>query len=70
MVDVRMLPAGEDNEAITVTLDELAREGARGTIAMALEAERSLTTSSGSLISATRTASGWWSATGARGSAR
>jgi putative transposase len=38
MVDVRMLPAGEDNE-IAVTLDELAREGARRMIAAALRAE-------------------------------
>jgi putative transposase len=38
MVDVRRLPVGEDNE-ITVTLDELAREGARRMIATALEAE-------------------------------
>jgi len=29
MVDVRTLPVGEDNEGIGVTLDELAREGAR-----------------------------------------
>jgi putative transposase len=38
MVDVRRLPVGEDNE-IAVTLDELAREGARWMIAVALEAE-------------------------------
>src|SRR3954471_3018118 len=38
MVDVRRLPAGEDN-AVAVTLDELAREGARRMIAVALEAE-------------------------------
>jgi putative transposase len=38
MVDVRRLPAGEDN-AVAVTLDELAREGARRMIATALEAE-------------------------------
>jgi len=38
MLDVRRLPAGEDNE-ITVTLDELAREGARRMIAAALEVE-------------------------------
>jgi putative transposase len=38
MVDVRRLPAGEDN-AVVVTLDELAREGARRMIATALEAE-------------------------------
>jgi len=38
MVDVRMLPAGEDNE-IAITLDELAREGARRMIAAALRAE-------------------------------
>jgi len=38
MVDVRRLPVGEDHE-ITVTLDDLAREGARRMIAAALEAE-------------------------------
>src|SRR5512132_4643714 len=38
MVDVRRLPVGEDNE-IAVTLDDLAREGARRMIAAALEAE-------------------------------
>ena len=38
MVDVRRLPVGEDNE-IAVTLDELAREGARRMIVAALEAE-------------------------------
>jgi putative transposase len=38
MVDVRRLPAGEDN-TVAVTLDELAREGARQMIATALEAE-------------------------------
>jgi hypothetical protein len=38
MVDVRRLPDGENNE-ITVTLDDLAREGARRMIAAALEAE-------------------------------
>ena len=39
MVDVRRLPVGEDNEIVAVTLDELAREGARRMIATALEAE-------------------------------
>jgi putative transposase len=38
MVDVRRLPVGEDNE-LAVTLDELAREGARRMIAAALDAE-------------------------------
>lgn len=38
MVDVRRLPVGEDNE-VTVSLDELAREGARRMIASALEVE-------------------------------
>jgi putative transposase len=38
MEDVRRLPVGEDNE-IAVTLDELAREGARRMIAAALRAE-------------------------------
>jgi putative transposase len=38
MVDVRRLPVGEDDQ-VQVTLDELAREGARIMIATALEAE-------------------------------
>jgi putative transposase len=38
MVDVRTLPAWEDNE-LAVTLDDLAREGARRMIAAALKAE-------------------------------
>ena len=38
MVDVRMLPAGGEPE-IAITLDELAREGARRMIAAALRAE-------------------------------
>jgi putative transposase len=38
MVDVRRLPVGEDNE-IAVTLDDLAREGARRMIVAALRAE-------------------------------
>lgn len=38
MADVRRLPVGEDNE-VAVTLDDLAREGARRMIAAALEAE-------------------------------
>jgi putative transposase len=38
MEDVRRLPVGEDNE-IAVTLDDLAREGARRMIATALRAE-------------------------------
>ena len=38
MHDVRSLPVGEDNE-VAVTLDELAREGARRMIAAALEVE-------------------------------
>jgi putative transposase len=39
MADVRTLPLGESDEGIKVTLDELAREGARRMIAAALEAE-------------------------------
>ena len=39
MSDVRRLPVGEDNEEITLALDELAREGARRMIAAALKAE-------------------------------
>jgi putative transposase len=39
MVDVRRLPVGEDDEVVAVTLDDLAREGARRMIATALEAE-------------------------------
>jgi hypothetical protein len=38
MSDVRRLPVGEDDE-VRVTLDDLAREGARRIIAAALEAE-------------------------------
>ena len=38
MEDVRRIPVGEENE-VAVTLDDLAREGARRMIAMALEAE-------------------------------
>ena len=38
MADVRRLPVGEDDEG-RVTLDDLAREGARRMIAAALEAE-------------------------------
>jgi transposase-like protein len=39
MQDVRRLPVGEDEEIVAVTLDDLAREGARRMIATALEAE-------------------------------
>jgi transposase-like protein len=39
MTDVRRLPVGEDNEEITLALDDLAREGARRMIAAALRAE-------------------------------
>jgi putative transposase len=39
MVDVRTLPIPESSEEIVVTLDELAREGARRVIAAALRAE-------------------------------
>lgn len=39
MQDVRRLPVGEDNNEIAVTLDDLAREGARRMIAAALQAE-------------------------------
>ncbi len=39
MSDVRRLPVGEDDEEIKVSLDVLAREGARRMIAAALEAE-------------------------------
>lgn len=39
MVDVRMLPISESGEEIAVTLDQLAREGARRMIAAALRAE-------------------------------
>jgi len=39
MTNVRTLPVGEDNEEITLALDELAREGARRMIAAALRAE-------------------------------
>jgi putative transposase len=39
MTNVRMLPVGEGDEEIQVTLDQLAREGARRMIAAALRAE-------------------------------
>ncbi len=39
MSDVRRLPVGEGNDEIGLTLDDLAREGARRMIAAALEAE-------------------------------
>ena len=39
MDDVRRLPVGEDTNEIAVTLDDLAREGARRMIAAALKAE-------------------------------
>jgi hypothetical protein len=67
MVDVRRLPVGEENE-ITVTLDDLAREGARRMIAAALT-PRPASTSRRLLTTSMRTASGWWSAMGARVSA-
>src|ERR1700679_3315676 len=37
MAEVRTLPVGEDDQGVRVTLDELAREGARRMIAAALE---------------------------------
>jgi putative transposase len=39
MQNVRTLPVGEGSEEITLALDELAREGARRMIAVALKAE-------------------------------
>jgi putative transposase len=39
MQNVRTLPVGEDDQGVRVTLDDLAREGARRMIAAALEAE-------------------------------
>src|SRR3954449_359958 len=39
MDDVRRLPVGEGSDELAVTLDELAREGARRLIAAALKAE-------------------------------
>src|SRR3954463_1922399 len=39
MEDVRRLPVGEGSDEIAVTLDDLAREGARRLIAAALRAE-------------------------------
>ena len=39
MVDVRTLPSPESSEEIVLTLDELAREGARRMIGAALRAE-------------------------------
>jgi hypothetical protein len=67
MVDVRRLPVGEDIES-WVTLDELAREGARRMIATALR-PRSRSTSSGSPTRSARTGSGWSCATAGRVSA-
>ena len=61
MADVRTLPVGEDNEG-RISLDELAREGALRMIAAALEAEVDDYVRR-SPKSATRTASGSWSAT-------
>ena len=61
MADVRTLPVGEEIES-GVTLDELAREGARRMIATALEAEVAeyVERSAGS---ATRMQCALWSAT-------
>jgi putative transposase len=39
MVDVRTLPIPESSEELAITLDDLAREGARRMIAAALRAE-------------------------------
>ena len=61
MADVRRLPVGEDNEAC-VSLDELAREGARRMIAAALKAEPT-STSPRSQARSMSTASGWSCAT-------
>jgi len=49
MSDVRTLPAGEDNEEIRVTLDDLAREGARRMIAA---------TTTGAVIASSRRSAG------------
>ncbi len=66
MDDVRRISGGEgnkkDGEEVGVTLDDLAREGARRMIAAALEAEVG-EYSRRSPTSLTRTASGWWSVT-------
>jgi len=40
MVDVRRLPVGEDNDEVRVTLDGLAREGARRMMAAARHDDR------------------------------
>jgi hypothetical protein len=66
VVDVRRVPVGDENE-VRVTLDDLAREGARKMIAAALEAEVEEYVESLSIRSA-RTASGWSSVTAMRGS--
>ena len=39
MTNVRTLPVGDGNDEMQVTLDQLAREGARRMIAAALRAE-------------------------------
>jgi hypothetical protein len=66
MDDVRRLPVGEEDEG-AVTLDELAREGARRMIAAALEAE--VDEYVGAFVDEVmRTASGWSFVTAARGS--
>lgn len=57
MQDVRRLPVGEDNEG-RVTLDTLAREGARRMIAAALEVEVASTSPRWSTRSM-RTVGGW-----------
>jgi hypothetical protein len=69
MMDVRTLPSPESSEEIVLTLDELAREGARRMIAPRC-ARRPTTTLPGSPTSSTRTVIGWSSATGALADAR
>ena len=69
MTNVRTLPVGDGNEEMQVTLDQLAREGARRMIAAALRAEAD-EYSSGSTMRSTSTGTDSWSATAARRSAR
>ena len=69
MTHVRTLPVGEDSEEITVSLDELAREGARRMIAAAFVL-RLTSTSSATRTNSTRTGTGSWSATAAHASGR
>jgi hypothetical protein len=62
-------PIPESSQEIVLTLDELAREGARRMFAAALRAEADDYVAR-SQTSSMRTGAGWWSATAAPASAR